>query len=125
MKFISLSKSQEIMEKNILMEEFKAAVRAGEGRMGQKHLFYRYFINARYISYQKIQKAYLRVESGESGEFLLKEFYLILKLQDGTEGKLRFEREENAKRILTHLEEQYPHIEIGYKKKNKQHNTLT
>ncbi|MCI8773440.1 MAG: hypothetical protein HFI50_05845 [Lachnospiraceae bacterium] len=84
--------------------------------MGQKHLFYRYFINAKYVSYQKIRNAYLRVESGESGEFLLKEFYLILKLQDGTEGKLRFEREENARNILAYLEEQYPQVEIGYRK---------
>ena len=119
MKFIPLSKSEEITEKSILKEEFKNAVRAGEGRLGREHLFYRYFINARYASYQKIQNAYLRVESGESGEFLLKEFYLILKLQDGAEGKLRFEREENAKRILSYLEKQYPQVEIGYKNKQK------
>lgn len=116
MKFIPLSKTEEIREKSILLEEFKAASRAGEGRMGQTHLFYRYFINARYVSYQKIQNAYLRIESGESGEFLLKEFYLILKLQDNEEGKLRFEREENVKNILSYLEEHYPQIEIGYKK---------
>ena len=116
MKFIPLSKLEETMEKGILLEEFKTADWAGEGRLGQEHLFYRYFINARYISYQKIQNAYLRVESGESGEFLLKEFYLMLKLQDGTEGKLRFERKENAKKILSYLEEQYPQVEIGYKK---------
>ena len=119
MKFISLSRGEEITEKNILKEEFKAAVRAGEGRTGREHLFYRYFINVKYVSYQKIQKAYLRVESGESGEFLLKEFYLMLKLLDGTEGKLRFEREENAKNILAYLEEHYPKIEIGYKNKQK------
>ena len=116
MKFVPLSKPEEITEKSILKEEFKTAAKAGEGRMGQKHLFYRYFINAKYVSYQKIRNAYLRVESGESGEFLLKEFYLILKLQDGTEGKLRFEREENARNILAYLEEQYPQLEIGYRK---------
>lgn len=119
MKFIPLSRSEEITEKDRLKEEFRAAARAGEGRTGQKHLFYRYFINVKYVSYQKIQNAYLRVESGESGEFLLKEFYLMLKLQDGMEGKLRFEREENAKNILAYLEEHYPGIEIGYKNKQK------
>lgn len=119
MKFIPLPRSEEITEKDRLKEEFKAAVRGGEGRMGREHLFYRYFINVKYVSYQKIQNAYLRVESGESGEFLLKEFYLILKLQDGIEGKLRFEREENVKSILAYLEEHYPQIEIGYKNKQK------
>lgn len=116
MKFKPLCKTEEITEKSTLLEEFRKAPRAGEGRMGQSHFFYRYFINARYVSYRKIQNAYLRVESGESGEFLLKEFYLILKLDDNTEGKLRFEREENVKRILAYLEENYPRIEIGYKK---------
>lgn len=119
MKFIPLSKIEEITEKGVLQQEFKAAVRTGEGRMGRTHFFYRYFINVRYVSYQKIQNAYLRVESGESGEFLLKEFYLILKLQDGTEGKLRFEREENVKSVLAYLEGHYPGIEIGYKKNRR------
>ncbi|MBD5458829.1 MAG: hypothetical protein HDR27_09700 [Lachnospiraceae bacterium] len=120
MKFIPLSKSEEITEKSTLKEEFKTAARAGESGLGKNHLFYRYFINVRYVSYQKIHKAYLRVESGESGEFLLKEFYLILKLQDGTEGKLRFEREENVKKVLSNLEEHYPQIEIGYRKSGAQ-----
>jgi len=117
MKFTGLSKTEEITGKDILKEEFKAAVRSGEGRMGQEHLFYRYFINIRYVSYRKIRQAYLRVESGESGEFLLKEFYLVLKLKDGEEGKLRFEREENVRRILCYLEEHHAGIEIGYKKR--------
>lgn len=116
MKFIPLSKTEEPKEKSVLLEEFKTASRFGESRIGQTHLFYRYFINVRYISFQKIQNAYLRVESGESGEFLLKEFYLILKLQDKEEGKLRFEREENVRSILSYLGEHYPQIEIGHKK---------
>ena len=116
MKFICLQKKEEPADKNDLKEEFKAAVRAGEGRMGAHHFFYRYFINVKYIPYEKIKTAYLRVESGESGEFLLKEFYLMLLLGDGTEGKLRFEREENARAVLSYLEAYYPQIEIGYKK---------
>lgn len=117
MKFKPLCKTEEITEKNILLEEFRRAPGAGEGRMGQTHFFYRYFINVRYVSYRKIRNAYLRVESGESGEFLLKEFYLILKMDDSTEGKLRFEREENVKSVLLCLEKNCPWIEIGYKKR--------
>lgn len=116
MKFICLQKSAEPADKNDLKEEFKAAVRAGEGRMGAHRFFYRYFINVKYIPYEKIKTAYLRVESGESGEFLLKEFYLMLCFDDDTEGKLRFEREENARAVLSYLEEHYPEIRIGYKK---------
>ncbi|MCM1261196.1 MAG: hypothetical protein NC313_17480 [Butyrivibrio sp.] len=116
MKFIPLSESEGSADKNILKEEFKAAAYVGEGRLGAKRLFYRYFINVKYISYLNIQKAYLRVESGESGEFLLQEFYLMLVFKDGGEGKLRFEREGNVKTILEYLKENYPDIEIGYKK---------
>lgn len=116
MKFISLSKSEAVVDKDILKEEFKAAVRTGEGRIGDCHLFYRYFINVKYVSYHNIQKAYLRIESGESGEFLLRESYLILFFSDGMEVKLRFEREENVKKVLAYLSENYPNIEIGYKK---------
>ena len=116
MKFISLFKSEEAVDKNILKEEFKAAVRTGEGRLGDCHPFYRYFINVKYVSYLNINKAYLRIESGESGEFLLRESYLILFFADGTEVKLRFEREENVRTLLEYLNENYPNIEIGYKK---------
>ena len=116
MKFICLQKNAEPADKNDLKEEFKAAVRAGEGRMGAHHFFYRYFINVKYIPYEKMKTAYLRVESGESGEFLLKEFYLMLCLDDDTGGKLRFEREENARAVLSYLEEHYPEIRVGYKK---------
>lgn len=116
MKFIALSQAEEITDPVVLREEFKAAKQAGEGRLGKKHLFYRYFIRVKYLSYEKIQKAYLRVESGETGEFLLMEFYLILSLADGLERKLRFEREENVRAVLACLEENYPQIEVGYKK---------
>ena len=119
MKFICLQKNVESADKNDLKEEFKAAARAGEGRMGACHFFYRYFINVKYIPYEKIKTAYLRVESGESGEFLLKEFYLMIYLDDDTEGKLRFEREENARTVLSYLETHYPQIEIGHKKNTR------
>ena len=89
--------------------------------MGDNHFFYRYFINVKYVSYEKIKHAFLREESGECGEFLLKEFYLIFLLEDKAEEcKLRFERKENAQTVLAFLEEKYPHIEIGYKKPNVQ-----
>lgn len=124
MKFFSLVRTKEKHDnendlntnKEALKAEFKSARRFGEGRMGKQHLFYRYFINVKYVSWDKIRKAYLRVESGESGEFLLKEFYLMLHFDDMCEGKLRFEREENVRNILEHMTRNYPHIEIGYKR---------
>ena len=99
----SLSKTGEFPDipKNILKEEFSLASRAGEGRMGETHLFYRYFINVKYIAWSRIRKAYLRVESGESGEFLLKEFYLMLQLDD--ESRLPFQKNNGQYALRTPL----------------------
>lgn len=117
MKFIALAPPESITDKNELKREYKETMPSGEGRVGVHHFFYRYFINIKYVSYEKIKQAFLRIESGECGEFLLKEFYLVFFLEGKKEEcKLRFEREENARAILTFLEEKYPEIEIGYKK---------
>lgn len=119
MRFTLLSKSlaeQSKDEINRLKEEFKRSLRCGEGRLGNSHFFYRYFLRIRYVSYQEIIHAYLREESGESGEFLLKEFYLMLVFRNGQKEKLRFEREKNAREVLSYLEEHYPDIKIGFYK---------
>lgn len=103
-------------QKEQLQDEFKSAVRCGEGRLGDKHFFYRYFLRVHYVPYQEIVHAYLREESGESGEFLLKEFYLMLVFGNGQTGKLRFEREKNAREVISYLEGHYPDIKIGFYK---------
>ncbi len=112
MKFVCLAGSE--AEKETLTSEFKAAKRMGEVRMGDAHLFYRYFIRIKYVSHEEITKAYLREESGESGEFLLKEHYLMLLTNDGVLHKLRMEREEYVRETLRFFEKEYPHISVGF-----------
>ncbi len=114
MKFICLAGKE--AEQEQLKREFKTAWRKGEAKLGDIHLFYRYFIRVRFISYEEIVRAYLREESGESGEFLLKEFYLMLEDRDGRLHKLRMEREENAREVLGDLEKNHGHISIGFKR---------
>ena len=124
MKFIPLIRTKDIHDctnnintnKETLKEEFKSAPRVGEGRLGKRHFFYRYFINVKFIPWDRVRKAYLRVESGEVGEFLLKEFYLIMQFDNMSEAKLRFEREKNVRSVLDYMTEHYPQAEIGYKK---------
>ena len=119
MKFVLLSKSSTEQSKEALkelQEEFKCALRCGEGRLGNCHFFYRYFLRIHYVPYQEIVHADMREESGESGEFLLKEFYLMLVFGNGQTGKLRFEREKNAREVISYLEEHYPDIRIGFYK---------
>lgn len=117
MKFVCLGKQGAVRE--ILTNEYKSARRFGEVRLGETRMYYRYFIKVRYISYEEVAHAYLREESGESGEFLLKEFYLMVKAQDGSLHKLRMERAENAKAVLADLEKGYKHIMIGFNRSDK------
>ncbi len=120
MKFKTLVKTGQTADNDaILKTEFQTAKQVGEGRIGETHLFYRYFLRVKYIAYTEIQKAFLRVESGECGEFLLQEFYLILVTKEAEECRLRFERKENIQTILDYLTAQNPDIEIGYKKERK------
>lgn len=101
-------------EKEELQKEYKQVKAQGEVRLGTSHLFYRYFIKIRYVAYEEIVKAYLREESGESGEFLLKEYYLMLETKDGRLHKLRLERDVNVRSVLAYLEKNYKEIEIGF-----------
>lgn len=112
MKFICLAGGETSQE--ILKSEYKAAERFGEVRLGEFRLFYRYFIRVRYIDYGEVTRVYLRQESGESGEFLLLENYLMIEAQDGSLHKMRMEREVCAKEVLSALQGRCPSIKIGY-----------
>lgn len=101
-------------KKEALQKEYKEAAVYGEARLGMTCLFYRYFIKIRYVAYEEIVRAYLREESGESGEFLVKEYYLMLETKDGSIHKLRLERDVNAKAVLDYLKNHYQYIEIGF-----------
>lgn len=112
MKLICMAGEEAAQE--ALREEFKAAKRFGEIRLGTSHLFYRYFIRIRYISYSEITGAYLRQESGESGEFLLVENYLMLKMKDRSVHKLRMEREAYVREVLSELERSHENVKVGF-----------
>lgn len=112
MKFICLAgegKAQETIKR-----EYKGAERFGEVRLGESVLFYRYFIRIKYVPYGEVTGAYLRQESGESGEFLLVENYLMLETKEGVVHKLRMEREAYAREVLSVLRKRYQFMRIGY-----------
>ena len=101
-------------DQETLRKEFKTARRFGEVRLGASHLFYRYFVRIRYVSYSEITGAYLRQESGESGEFLLVENYLMMNMKSGSVHKLRMEREAYVREVLSEMEKNYVTIKIGF-----------
>ena len=112
MKFICLSGAE--TDKEVLRKEYRAAQQWGEARISKEHLFYRSFIKISYVSIDEIERIYIREESGESGEFLLQESYLMLKTKDGVLHKLRIEWERNAYGVLIHIENNHPYVATGY-----------
>ncbi len=102
-----------------LREEFQKGKKTAEARLGEHFLFYRYFIRINAIAYEEIEKAYLRIESGEVGEFPLTEHYLMLVDRQGKTHKLRMEHPEDAQEVLDHLKEHFPGVEIGHYKKKR------
>lgn len=97
--------------------EYQRAKRIVEARLGEHFLFYRYFLRIHAIAYKEIKKAYLRIESGEVGEFPLTERYLMIVDRQERAHKLRMEHPEDANKVLAYLEEHFPGIEIGHFKK--------
>lgn len=100
-----------------LREEFQRAKKAAEVRLSEHFLFYRYFIRIRAIAYNEIKKAYLRIESGESGDLPVTEHYLMLTDRQEKTHKLRMEHPEDTKEVLAYLKEHFPEVEIGHYKK--------
>lgn len=111
-KILAGSASEEV-----LREEFKKGKKASEARLGEHFLFYRYFIRIRAIAYEEITRAYLRIESGESGDLPVTEHYLMLIDKQGRVHKLRMEHREDVEEVLSYLREHFSGIEIGYYKK--------
>ena len=100
-----------------LREEFKKEKKAAEARLGEHFLFYRYFIRIRAIAYGEIKKAYLRIESGESGDLPVTEHYLMIVDKQEKVHKLRMEHPEDTREVLAYLEEHFPSIAIGHYRK--------
>lgn len=111
-KVLAGSASEEALRK-----EFQNAKKTAEVRLGEHFLFYRYFIRINAVAYGEIGKAYLRIESGEVGEFPLTEHYLMLVDRQGKTHKLRMEHPEDAQKVLAYLGEHFPAVEIGHYKK--------
>ncbi len=102
-----------------LREEFRRGKKAAEVRLGENFLFYRYFIRIKAIAYEEIRKAYLRIESGESGDLPVTEHYLMLIDQREREHKLRMEHAEDVQEVLAYLKEHFPETEIGHYKRRR------
>lgn len=111
-KVLAGSASEEALRK-----EFQESKKTAEVRLGEHFLFYRYFIRIKAVACEEIKKAYLRIESGESGDLPVTEHYLMLVDRQEKTHKLRMEHPEDAREVLAYLGEHFPEIEIGHYKK--------
>ena len=107
---------QKNAEQNFLEQAFHDAAYFQEVRIGERFLFYRSFIRVKYVALERVEQAYLRVETGESGDFPTQAVYLVLMLGDGQEVKLHMERYDTAKKMFDYLKEKHPRINCSFAK---------
>jgi hypothetical protein len=115
MKIIPLSKKTDwkMDEQEALKTEFRESERFGEIRIGKKNLFYRGFVRVRFLPLAECERIYLRIEFGEYGEFPLHEHYIVVLTKKEEELLLRLERPDDAKNLLSFLEENAKEIKLG------------
>lgn len=106
MKIKSLSKKNpwSFPEQDVLRVEYAQAKNLSEIRLGDNFLFYRPFLWIKCIPLAEITNLYLKVEFGESGDIPVHEHYIKIKTKQGEEFTLRLDRADDAKRLLSLLE---------------------
>ena len=107
---------QKNAEQNFLEQAFHDAAYFQEVRIGESFLFYRSFIRVKYVALERVERAHLRVETGESGDLPTQAVYLVLMLGDGQEVKLHMERYDTAKKMFDYLKEKHPRINCSFAK---------
>ena len=107
---------QKNAEQNFLEQAFHDAAYFQEVRIGERFLFYRSFIRVKYVALERVERAHLRVETGESGDLPTQAVYLVLMLGDGQEVKLHMERYDTSKKMFNYLKEKHPRINCSFAK---------
>ena len=107
---------QKSSEQKALEQAFRDAAYFQEVRIGERFLFYRSFIRVKYVALERVERAHLRVETGESGDLPTQAVYLVLMLGDGQEVKLHMERYDTAKKMFDYLKEKHPRINCSFAK---------
>jgi len=106
----------EPVDKNVIKIELQNTDKVGEFWIGNKYLIHHYFFVTKYIEYADIRKMFLRIESGEYGEFPVHENSIVIVDSDGKEHALHVEYRGDADQILKYVKEHFKTIEVGMKK---------
>ena len=102
---------QKSSEQKALEQAFRDAAYFQEVRIGESS-----FIRVKYVALERVERAHLRVETGESGDLPTQAVYLVLMLGDGQEVKLHMERYDTAKKMFDYLKEKHPRINCSFAK---------
>lgn len=108
----------EISDKKKIKEEWASAKGVDSFRFGETLLIQKSFLLTRYVRYSEIQRAFLRIESGEYGDIQLDNASLVLIMKNGEERIIPTERRQVVDAVLSYFKEMHPHIEIGKKPGN-------
>lgn len=111
-KAFSKMNAWELLEQQTLKAEYAKAKNLGEIRLGDNYLFYKPFLWTKCIPLAQIANLYLKVEFGESGDIPVHEHYIEIKTKQGEEFTLRLDRADDAKRLLSLLENNSFGIEL-------------
>ena len=103
----------EALEKREVKRQMAAAEKIGELRLGEELLIHRYFFSTKYIRRKDITRVFVRVESGEYGEFPLHEHSLVVIDAGGREHVLHIDHPNFGKETMEKLTAADSRIQTG------------
>lgn len=108
------------LDKVKVKKQIRSGSRKGEVTLGEELLIHRYFFATKYIRYQDIRRAFVRIESGEYGEFPLDEHSLVLVDAGGAEHVLHVGHPGYAQRAVEWMSARFGHIAAGKERKTEE-----
>lgn len=119
MKYLPLLEDEPVLEKEALVQEYKAGRELGKVCLGNDHFFFRTKLTINYISYSNIYRIFRRVQCVNvrmccaNGELQLNNIVLCSKAAELA--MVDLPNEDSANAILKYFEENWPSIKIGKK----------
>lgn len=102
-------------DKKQIKDEWNASSGVGNIRFGMTYVIQGNFFYKKYVRFDEIERAFLRIESGEYGDIQLDDYSVVYILKSGLEAIMKAERRLMADKVLETIKEINPDIKIGKK----------
>lgn len=107
-----------------LRRDYAQSRNLGEVRLGKRWLFFRKFLGAAYLPYDRVVRAWLRQEEVKArlccGTANFDQFYLVLECAGGQRRRGQVIDKKAGQACLEHIQDQNPAVKIGYVKPREQ-----